>query len=124
MPNPTGYPGVKSAALQRVAYPYLVPLTLSLRPDRAYALALDLVRKLGWEIVANEPGDGRIEAISRSLVYRFADEIVIRVGSSGDGARIDVRSRSRIGRIDRGVNAKRIRAFLTELKEKADLTNQ
>jgi hypothetical protein len=30
-----------------------------------------------------------------------------------------MRSRSRLGRIDRGVNAHRIRAFLSALKEKA-----
>ena len=41
------------------------------------------------------------------------------IAASESGARIDLRSRSRIGRIDRGVNAKRIRAFLAALKESA-----
>lgn len=117
MPNPTEYPGAETAALQRAAYPDLTPLILSLPPDRAHALALALTREKGWEIVADEPKDGRIEAVARSLLYGFKDEIVIRIAPTDGGARVDVRSRSRIGRIDRGVNAKRIRAFLAALKE-------
>jgi uncharacterized protein (DUF1499 family) len=124
MPNPTEYPGAKTAALQRAAYPDLAPLVLNVAPDRAYALALALTRKKGWEVVADEPKDGRIEAVARSFLFGFRDEIVIRIASSDGGARIDVRSRSRIGRIDRGVNAKRIRAFMAALKENVGTAKQ
>jgi len=119
MPNPTEYPGARNAAVQRAAYPDLAPLILTAAPGQAYALALALAKEKGWEIVADEPKDGRIEAVDRSLLYGFRDEIIIRVSSSGSGSRVDLRSRSRIGRIDRGVNAKRIRAFLAALKETA-----
>lgn len=124
MPNPTEYPGAKTAALQRAAYPDLVPLVLNVAPDRAYALALALTRENGWEVVADEPTDGRIEAVARSFLYGFRDEIVIRVAPSDGGARVDVRSRSRIGRIDRGVNAKRIHTFLAALKENVGKVKQ
>ena len=119
MPNPTVYPGGETAALQRAAYPDLAPLNLSIAPDRAYALAMALGKGKGWEIVTDEPKEGRIEAVERSLLYGFKDEIVIRVAASDGGARVDLRSRSRIGRIDRGVNAKRIRGFLSALKASA-----
>ena len=79
MPNPTEYPGAKTAALQRAAYPDLAPLVLNVAPDRAYALALALTREKGWEVVADEPKDGRIEAVARSFLYGFRDEIVIRI---------------------------------------------
>lgn len=124
MPNPTEYPSAKTAGLQRAAYPDLVPLILSIPPDRAYALALALTRAEGWEVVADEPKDGRIEAAARSFLYGFTDEIVIRITPSDGGPRVDVRSRSRIGRIDRGVNAKRIRAFLAALKENVGTVSQ
>lgn len=124
MPNPTEYPGAQTAALQRAAYPDLAPLVLSVAPDRAYALAVALTRDKDWEIVADEPKDGRIEAIDRSFLYGFKDEIIIRISASDGGARVDLRSRSRIGRIDRGVNAKRIRAFLAALKENAGKVRQ
>lgn len=124
MPNPTLYPGAAVAALQRAAYPDLVPLNLSVAPDRAYALAKALIKDKGWEIVADEPKEGRIEAVERSLLYGFKDEIVIRIAASDGGARVDLRSRSRIGRIDRGVNAKRIRSFLAALKKSAGKVKQ
>jgi hypothetical protein len=124
MPNPTQYPGARTAALQRAAYPDLVPLILRIPADRAYALALALAKEKGWEIVADEPKDGRIEAVDRSFLYGFADEIIIRTAASDGGARVDVRSRSRIGRIDRGVNAKRIRAFLAALKKNVGTVSQ
>jgi uncharacterized protein (DUF1499 family) len=124
MPNPTVHPGAGVAALQRAAYPDLAPLNLSLAPDRAYALAMALAKDKGWEIVADEPKEGRIEAVDRSLLYGFKDEIVIRITASDGGARVDLRSRSRNGRIDSGVNAKRIRSFLAALKESADKVKQ
>lgn len=118
MPNPMDYPGAETAALQRAAYPDLAPLELAVAPDRAYALALALAHDKGWEIVADEPEEGRIEAVHSSLLYGFRDEIIIRVAPANGGTRVDLRSRSRIGRIDRGVNARRIRAFLAALKER------
>lgn len=124
MPNPTVYPGGETAALQRAAYPDLAPLNLSIAPDRAYALAIALGKGNGWEIVTDEPKEGRIEAVERSLFYGFKDEIVIRIAASDGGTRIDLRSRSRVGRIDRGVNAKRIRGFLSALKASAGKIKQ
>lgn len=124
MPNPTVHPGAATAALQRAAYPDLVPLNLSVAPDRAYALVKALTKDKGWEIIADEPKEGRIEAVDRSLLYGFKDEIVIRIAASDGGARVDLRSRSRIGRIDRGVNAKRIRGFLSALKASAGKVKQ
>jgi uncharacterized protein (DUF1499 family) len=124
MPNPTEYPGAETAMLQRAAYPDLAPLILSVAPERAYALAMALAKEKGWEIIADRPDEGRIEAVARSLLYGFKDEIIIRIATSDSGARVDLRSRSRIGRIDRGVNAKRIRAFLAALKENAGKVKQ
>lgn len=124
MPNPSVYPGEYTAALQRAAYPDLAPLLLNSTPSRTYALAMALIKNKGWEIVADDAAEGRIEAVDRSLFYGFKDEIVIRIAKSDGGARVDLRSRSRIGRIDRGVNAKRIRSFLAALKENADKVKQ
>lgn len=119
MPIATDYPGGAVAEQQRAAYPDLAPLTLALAPARAYESALAVVQAQGWDIVSTMPEEGRIEATARSRLYGFVDEIAIRVAADGGGARIDVRSRSRTGRIDRGVNAKRIRAYLAAVAQRA-----
>lgn len=116
MPTPTDYPGRQVAELQRAAYPDLVPLELALSPAQALERALALVRSRGWTVVAQVPDEGRIEATVESRLYGFVDEVVIRVKASPAGSVVDVRSRSRLGRIDRGVNARRIRALLADLR--------
>jgi len=119
MPNPTDYPGAKTAALQRAAYPDLVPLKLGLPPEQAFAQALSVAQEKGWTIVASVPVEGRIEATSSSLLYGFTDEVIVRVKAADGGALVDVRSRSRLGRIDRGVNARRIRDYMASLQARA-----
>jgi len=119
MPNPSDYPGAKTAALQRAAYPDLAPLRLVMPPEQAFAQALAVAKEKDWTIVANVPTEGRLEATTSSLLYGFTDEVIVRVKAADRGALVDVRSRSRLGRIDRGVNAKRIRTYLSTLQERA-----
>lgn len=119
MPNPTDYPGGKVAELQRAAYPDLAPLKLAMTPEKTFANALAAAKEQGWEIVSTVPAEGRVEATAKSLLYGFTDEVAIRVTASEGGSQVDVRSRSRIGRIDRGVNAKRIRSYLAAVGQSA-----
>jgi uncharacterized protein (DUF1499 family) len=120
-PNPPEYEGGEVAAQQREAYPDIQPLRLALDPDVAYTRALNAARSLRWEIVAADPEARRIEATDRTFFFGFADDVVIRVTPAGEGARIDVRSKSRVGRSDVGANARRIRRFLQRVQENLSL---
>jgi uncharacterized protein (DUF1499 family) len=113
-PTRAAYPA-QNAELQHATYPDLAPLDLPLGPREAFAAALALVRARGWEILAANQDEGRIEAVASTFLYGFKDEVAIRVTQSATGSRVDLRSRSRLGRNDRGANAKRIRAFLADL---------
>ncbi len=117
VPNPIEYPGESFAEKQLAAYPDLKPLALSVSQEKAFEKALEVVTKNGWEVIASDADEGRIEAVDTSLLFGFKDEIVVRVAASDEGSIIDIRSRSRIGRIDRGANAKRIRRYLDALKQ-------
>jgi uncharacterized protein (DUF1499 family) len=59
----------------------------------------------------------RLEATDRSALFRFKDDIVLRVRptDTGEGSIVDMRSVSRVGVSDLGVNAKRVRSFLADL---------
>ena len=114
-PNPATYGGPDVAAQQRAAYPDVKSLLLPVAAAEAFDQALSLARIKGWEIVAADPATGRIEATDTTLWFGFKDDIVIRVTPVTGGARIDVRSVSRVGRSDVGTNARRIKTFLTEL---------
>jgi uncharacterized protein (DUF1499 family) len=112
--NPASY-SAEVAAQQKRAYPEIVPAILDLPPAQAFARAESAARAMGWDIVAAVPGDLRIEATDTTLLFGFKDDVVVRVAPSGNGSRVDVRSLSRVGRSDLGVNANRIRKFLQRL---------
>lgn len=68
------------------------------------------------EIVDASQPDMRIEATDTTLLYGFKDDVVVRITESDGGTKVDVRSKSRVGRSDLGENAKRIRKFLARLE--------
>jgi len=104
------------AELQRIGYPDLRPLDLALPPQQAFARAAEAARAAGWEITALDESAGRIEAVATTRWFGFKDDVVIRVAPAGAGSRVDMRSKSRVGRSDVGTNARRIRAFLEQMR--------
>ena len=110
--NPPEHPGEEVAQQQREAYPEVQPIEAALAPAAAFARAEDVARSLGWEIVAAVPEEGRIEATDTTFWFGFKDDVVIRVRPTPEGSRVDIRSKSRVGRSDVGANAARIEKFL------------
>lgn len=76
-----------------------------------------VIAERGWDVSAIDRINGRIEATDTSMFFRFKDDVVIRVrpASSLDASIVDVRSVSRVGQHDFGVNANRVRAFLADI---------
>lgn len=121
-PNPPAYGGEAVAKQQHAAYPDLRPLILSVPPRRAFEIAVEAADESGWEIVDRDLGFGelgRIEAVDTTFWFGFKDDVVVRIVPHEVGSRVDVRSKSRVGRSDVGTNAKRVRAYLALLAEKA-----
>jgi uncharacterized protein (DUF1499 family) len=115
--NPSAYPGAAAAAAQRAAYPDIKPVVIRATPAEAFHKADAVAVAMGWEIVARAPAEGRIEATDTSEWFGLTDDIVIRIRPEGvSGSRIDIRSKSRVGESDFGVNARRIRAFIERLR--------
>jgi uncharacterized protein (DUF1499 family) len=115
-PNPATYGGEEIAAQQRAAYPDIAPLRLQQPASEVFTRALEAARASGWDIVASEASQGRIEATATTPWFGFKDDIVIRVAPEGTGSRVDVRSVSRVGVSDVGTNARRVREYLDRLR--------
>ena len=100
-----------------------MPLQLSVPAKTAYEAALTVVTKRKWLLVdTRPPGPGRpggaIEAVARTPIMGFREDVVIRVSPQGnDAARVDVRSASRFGSHDFGANAARVRALLEDIDD-------
>lgn len=105
------------AELQRIGYPALRPLELPLAPTQAFARAAEIASGYGWEITALDERAARIEAVVTTRWFGFKDDVVIRITPAGAGSRVDMRSKSRVGRSDVGTNAHRIEEFLARMAQ-------
>jgi hypothetical protein len=120
--NPTTYAGLYAADQQRSAYPDVGPLGTNATAQAAYDAALAVVNKRRWRVVDARPPqagrrEGRIEAVARTPIMGFRDDVVIRVRAETDGARIDARSSSRYGAFDFGTNAARVRGLMNDIED-------
>ena len=114
----------ETRAAQAAFYTDVKSLVLEIKPEDAYRIARAAALKLGWRIVDEQPpaarsAGARFEALDRTFLLRFPDDIAVRLRATAAGTRLDIRSVSRLGRSDFGVNAKRIRAFLAEAASQA-----
>ena len=113
-------PAAEALQRQRAAYPDIVTRRFSVGSDLLYVAAKKVVDRNGWRILETQPPKddndrARIEAVARTLIMGFQDDVVIRIIGEPSGARIDIRSSSRFGQHDLGGNARLIRSFLAEL---------
>jgi len=107
-------------ALHREAYGDLRPLRLPGTVASTKKLGQSLMLDRGWKIAKIAPDAGTIEATATTLFFRFKDDVVLRVRpdpAREGGSIVDMRSISRVGGSDVGVNAERIRAFLRDLQQ-------
>src|SRR6266481_2950445 len=126
--NTAVYAGLYSAELQRKAYPDIEPVQLEIPVDRAYAITLKLVNKRKWLVIderAPQPprGIGRIEAVARTPIMGFREDVSIRISPDGEDSRVDIRSSSRYFESDLGSNAARVTKFIDELNTAAEADN-
>lgn len=118
------YQGPELAALQKAGYPDLAPLTLSDAPEKVFARSLSIIVGNGWDVLAksNQQLPFTIEAVDTSMLFGFKDDIVVRIQQApvSEGGKpltvVDVRSMSRQGKSDLGVNAKRIKQLLVQIQ--------
>ncbi len=106
--------------LQQVAYPDIVPRRFTADTVELADAVLKTMPRVGWTIGRAEHPSAEDEpatmtAIRRSLLFAFVDDVTVRITADPLGSRLDIRSRSRVGKHDLGENARQVRAFLTEL---------
>lgn len=111
------YPAGVADSVRR-GYPDLGPLVLAASPARTFALVrATAAAERDWLITAADSEAGRLEATATTRWFGFQDDVVIRLRGRGpDTTVVDMRSKSRVGKGDVGVNAARIRRYFTTLK--------
>jgi uncharacterized protein (DUF1499 family) len=93
-------------------YPDLVPQRFSAGADDVLVAVENVARSLRrWTVVEVNPDAGLLRAVYTTALFRFKDDVTVRVHREDDGTVVRVRSKSRIGKGDLGQNARTIRAF-------------
>jgi uncharacterized protein DUF1499 len=123
--NPAVYAGLYSAEQQRIAYPDIETVELELPVQRAYEITLQLVTKRKWLIIDERPPQpprriGRIEAVARTPIMGFREDVSIRITPDDEDSRVDIRSASRYFESDLGSNAARVRKLIDDLNSAAE----
>ena len=123
--NSAVYAGLYSAEQQRIAYPDIETVELEVPVQRAYEITLQLVTKRKWLVIDERPPQpprriGRIEAVARTPIMGFREDVSIRVTPDDEDSRVDIRSSSRYFESDLGSNAARVRKLIDDLNNAAD----
>lgn len=123
--NTAVYAGLYSAEQQRAAYPDIEPVDLDVPAARAFEIVQKLVARRKW-IVIDERAPlppqrpGHIEAIAKTPVMGFREDVAIRITPDGDGSRVDIRSSSRYFEHDLGSNAARVSSLIDDINTAAE----
>jgi uncharacterized protein (DUF1499 family) len=126
--NTAVYAGLYSAEQQRQAYPDIEPVDLETPVQRAYQITLQLVNKRKWLVIDDRPPQpprqiGHIEAVARTPIMGFREDVAIRVAPDGEDSRVDIRSSSRYFEGDLGSNAARVAKLIDDLNTAVDSDN-
>ncbi len=116
-PNPAEYAGAETAEKQLAAYPDIDTLVVASSPASVVEAAARVAGRMGWDVVASVPAEGRLEATDTTFWSGYKDDVVLRARAGADGTEVDIRSKSRVGVSDLGTNAERIREFSAALIE-------
>jgi uncharacterized protein (DUF1499 family) len=124
--NKPAYPGEAFAKLQAAAYPDLQPLVIERSSVETFEVVAEALRRLKMSIVREDAPEagraGAIEAVDRTLILGFYDDVAVRVAGNDRSARVDLRSASRYGRHDLGRNAERLRRIMREIVARLEAT--
>jgi uncharacterized protein (DUF1499 family) len=61
------------------------------------------------------PGGSEVHYVASTPVFRFKDDVNVRIRREGGKTRVSVRSKSRMGKLDFGQNARNVRELLAAL---------
>ncbi len=101
------------------------PVYFDQSPGEIASYALQIAEDRGWDIFSR-PETGQdverttLEATETSTWFGFKDDVAIRIRAVEGATRVDMRSISRVGLSDLGMNARRVSTFMDELESRAD----
>ena len=95
-------------------FPELRSPLFATEPKATQDAVLAAMRSLGWREV--QAIDGEVRAVAVSALFRFRDDVTVRLEATEGGTLLHARSASRIGKGDLAANAKHLRLLFAQVE--------
>jgi uncharacterized protein (DUF1499 family) len=123
--NTAVYAGLYSAEQQRAAYPEIEPVDLDMTTEQAFTIVRRLVTRRKWLVIDEHAPQsprqlGHIEAVAKTPIMGFREDVAIRIAPDDGGSRVDIRSSSRYFEHDLGSNAARVGKLIDDINAAAE----
>ncbi len=120
------YDKAKYFARQQQGYGDVKPLQLEDDPEDVFPTVQQVAAAMpSWQITSADPQTMTIEGVCTSTLFRFQDDFVIQLRESPEGGTlVEMRSKSRDGVGDFGVNRKRIKRFFRALSKQTSESDE
>ncbi len=103
---------------QRKYFPDLESVSVEHSVAEAKQMTREILLEMGLSLAPSEGNSERVEATDSSFWFGFKDDVVAVFKALPDGStQVDVRSASRVGKLDGGANARRVQAILAALRQ-------
>lgn len=115
-PNKPNWNLVAPKGLCRKAQPHAEAPVFPVSPDTLWSRLVETVLREPRVSIHDQDKAARyLDFTQVSLIFRFPDRVTVQILPAGDGATLAIYSRSKYGRSDLGVNAKRVKRLLAAL---------
>lgn len=123
--NPINDDVSQRAALQTAAYPQVTGRRYEGSPDRILEAVMAVIEAEGWTVTGRfgmpgEQVETIVEAVAHSFLLGLTSDIAIRLTDEGETTYVDMRSVSRYGTRDLGLNARFITDFMNALDQQVN----
>lgn len=89
-------------------FPELELPVYRMAPGPLFARLERAVEILGWELVESDNQEFHLHAVAESRLWRFRDDVEVRLVAGDHGTEIHIRASSRVGKGDLGTNTRHI----------------
>jgi uncharacterized protein (DUF1499 family) len=96
----------------------LAPVELPLPPAEALARVEEAVRRLPrWRVESVDQAAGVLRATRSTRLWRFTDDVTLRLEATAAGTRVHARSQARVGKGDFGQNRRNLLELFRALQQ-------
>ncbi len=84
--------------------------------DKLFEVVLSAIEKSGSEKISANSQELQINAVFRIPIFGFKDDVVVKIDSYNSKSILFIKSSSRVGKGDLGVNRRRVSKLLSEIE--------